>query len=186
MQGENGAELTKRACEGIDPCNVAFMFGVKASTYDQALFKAFKEGIESSPNIHVVAEAEGLYTREGGLAAMQDVLSAHDDINVLVAADQEAAGAEGAIKAAGEADQVKIIGFGGTKQAVEAVKAGRWFGDSVQVPINEAELGIKGVIDAIRSGKTTGYVDPVVAAKAPDNGIITKENAAEFTPQFEG
>lgn len=184
--GEDMAKLTVEACKGIDPCNVAFMFGVKASTYDQALFESYKQGIESSPNIHIVAEAEGGFTREGGLTAMQDMLQANDEIDVLVAVDQEALGAETAIKAAGKAGQIKIIGYGGTEQAVAAVAAGRWFGDDVQVPVTEAELGLKGVIDAVRLGKTTGHVDPVAADKVPGNGMLTKENAAGFEAQYAG
>lgn len=186
VNGANAGKLTVQACKGVDPCNVAFMYGVKASTYDQALFAGFKGAIASSPNVHVVAEAEGGYTREGGLKATQDLLQSRSDLNVLVAADQEALGGEAAIKAAGRAGRLKIVGFGGARQAVAAVAAGRWFGDSVQVPVDEARLGLQGVIDAIRDRKLTGYVDPVAAAGAPDGGLLTKANAAQFTAQYDG
>lgn len=184
--GENMGKLAIQACNGIDPCKVAFMYGVKASTYDQALYEGFKRAIASTPTVKIVAQAEGGYTREGGLKATQDLLQAQHDLNVLVAVDQEALGGESAIQAAGLAGKIKVIGYGGTRQAVAAVAAGRWFGDDVQVPVNEATLGLRGVIDAVRSGKLTGYADPVAAAHAPDGGLITKANASRFTAQYDG
>ena len=100
--------------------------------------------------------------------------------------DQEALGAEDALKSAGLAGQVKVIGFGGTRQAVSAVRSGQWFGDSVQVPFTEGQASLQALIDELRSGKITGYRDPVVLAHVVNNGIITQSNAGQFTPQYNG
>ena len=186
VHGDGMGKLTVEACQGVDPCNVAFMYGLKASTYDQALYEGYRDAIAAAPNVKFVAEAEGGYTREGGLKATQDLLQAHDDLDVLVSVDQQALGGEAAIKAAGRADDLRIIGFGGTRQAVAAVAAGRWYGDVVQTPVDEATLGLQGVIDAIRSGELTGYVDPVIEAGAPEGGLLTKDNADGFTAQYDG
>jgi len=185
-QGENLGMLTVEACAGAGPCRVAFMYGVKASVYDQVLYDGFKRGISSAPNVEVVAEAEGGYTREGGLKATQNLIQANKDLDVIVTVDQSGLGAESALKAAELEDEVKIIGFGGARQAIDAVKAGRWFGDSVQVPRTEARLAIEGVIAAIRENRVTGYVDPVKEAGAPDDGRVTRENAARFRPEYDG
>jgi hypothetical protein len=37
---------------------------------------------------------------------------------------------------------------------------------------------------ALRTGKDLGGVDPV--AQLPDNGIVTKANASQFTPEWPG
>ena len=185
VNGENLGKLTVEACEGKDP-DAAFMYGVKALTYDQALFDGFRDAIAESPNVDVVAEVEGMYTREGGLKAAQDVAQAHEDLDVLAAVDQSALGAEAALKSAGMAEQVDIIGFGGARQAIEAVAAGRWFGDVVQVPRTEARLAAEAVVRAIRDGELTGYVDPVAEVKAPDDGRVTKRNAESFKAEYDG
>ena len=150
VHGVNMGKLTVDACAGKNPCRIAFLYGVKASTYDTALYDGFKRAIASSPNVQIVAEGEGDYTRAGGLAATQDLVQAHKDLNVLVAVDQEALGAEDALKSAGLAQQVKIIGFGGTREAVEAVRSGQWFGDSVQVPFTEGQASLQALIDQLR------------------------------------
>jgi ribose transport system substrate-binding protein len=186
VTGDHLGRLTVEACKGKDPCRVAFMYGVKASTYDQALHSGFAKAIKAAANIRLVAEAEGMYTREGGLKAAQDIVQAHRDLDVLVAVDQSALGAESALKSAGVSDRVKIIGFAGTAQAIAAVKSGRWFGDVVQVPRTEARLAAEGVIAAIRNGKDTGYVDPVAAMRAPDEGRIVRSNASAFRSEYDG
>jgi len=185
-QGDNLGKLTVKACEGLDPCEVAYMYGVKASVYDQVLFDGFNAAIESSSNVEVAAEVEGFYTREGGLAAMQTLIQAKPDLDVLVAVDQSALGAEIAIGAAGLEGQLKIIGFGGARQAIEAVAEGRWFGDSVQVPQTEAKLAIEALIADARGEEAEPYVDPVLEAKAPDDGRVVRDNAALFSAEYDG
>jgi len=184
--GENLGGLTVDACEGIDPCKVAFMYGVKASPFDQQLFKSFKEAVAGSSNIQIVAELEGQYSRDGGQRATQDVLQAHSDLNVIVGVDQSILGAEPALKAAGLTGKVKLIGYGGTRQGIAAVTDGRWFGDSVSAPYTEGKLALQGVIDAIRDGKDTGGLDAVTEVGAPDDGRITRDNVSQFTAEYDG
>jgi ribose transport system substrate-binding protein len=184
--GGNLGTLTVDACEGIDPCKVAFMYGVKASPFDQQMFTSFKEAVADSPNIQIVAEIEGQYSRDGGQKATQDVLQAHNDLNVLVGVDQSILGAEPALKAAGLTGKVKLIGYGGTRQGIAAIEAGRWFGNSVSAPYTEGKLALQGVIDAIRNGRDTGGLDAVTEVGAPDDGRITRDNVAQFTAEYDG
>ncbi len=83
--------------------------------------------------MNVVAEGEGQYLGpDAGLAQMQDILVGTTDFDVVVGADQSMQGAELALLDAGLLDKVKIVGFGGTAYAVDAVKDGRWFGGHVR------------------------------------------------------
>jgi ribose transport system substrate-binding protein len=184
VHGEIMAKLANEACNGVSQCETAFVVGVKASPFDQQLLKSFKENLD--PNVKVVAEGEGGYSREGGQTAVATILQAHRDLDVIATVDQSAVGAEPAIEAAGLTGKVKIIGYGGTHQAKEAVAAGRWFGDSAAVPATEGRLAFEGVIDALRSGKTTGGLDAVVHADVPANGMITKDNADQFKSEYAG
>jgi ribose transport system substrate-binding protein len=183
--GTRLGQMAKQACVGTDPCRVAFLYGSKAAAYDQALHTGFMDEIEGAPNISVVAEGEHQYSRAGGLTAMQNLVQAHRDLDVVVAVDQAAEGVEIALNNA-KLDSVKILGFGGSQNAVESVRNGAWFGDVVQMPKTEGSAALDGVIAMLRTGKETGYVDPVVQGGGPADSIITKANAGSFTSQYNG
>lgn len=185
VTGTRLGQLTEKACADRDPCKVGFLYGIKAAAYDQALYAGYTEEIQDSSNITIAAEGESQYSRAGGLTATQNLIQAHPDIDVLVAVDQAADGAQAALDEAGLND-VAVIGFGGSKNAVEAVQAGEWFGDVVQMPVTEGELALQGVVDALRAGTITGYVDPVVEGGGPADSIITQQNASDFTAQYDG
>jgi ribose transport system substrate-binding protein len=184
--GENLGGLATDACEGVDSCKVVFMYGLKASPFDQQLFKSFKETVSQASNIEIVAEVEGQYSRDGGQKATQDVIQAHPDVNVIVGVDQSILGAEPALRQAGLLDRVALIGYGGTRQGIAAVQEGRWFGNSVSAPYTEGKLALQGVIDAIRDGRDTGGLDAVVEVGAPDNGRITRDNVSQFDAEYDG
>lgn len=183
--GQRLGTLTKQACADTNPCRVAFQFGLKASVYDQALHDGFMDEIKGETNVSVVAEAENQYSSAGGLTAMQNLIQAHPDLHVVVAVDQAAVGVELALSRA-NISNVKIIGFGGSQKAVDAVRTGRWFGDVVQVPKTEGTAALDGVIASLREKVTTGYVDPVAQSDGPADSIITEANASQFTAQYDG
>lgn len=179
--GQTMGELTVGACEGTSPCEVAYMYGLKSLGYDLAIREGFNQAIEGEPSVEVVAEGEGEFSASASLAAAQNIMQAHPDLNVItVAGDQMALGAQKAVEASG----VKIVGLGGSIPAIEAIEAGRWYGTAALLPGDEGRIVMEGVIKAVREGVTTGGVDPV--AKLPNRGRITKETAAEFTPQWKG
>ena len=125
---ENGTTLGKmgvEACKGVDPCQVAYLEGFKALPLDNARTEAVKAELAKAPNVEVVASVEGGYTQATGLKAAQNVLQANPDVDVMIGSSQAIAGAEQAVEDAGK--EVKLIGNGGSRQAVKAVKEGRWF-----------------------------------------------------------
>jgi ribose transport system substrate-binding protein len=119
-------EMGVAACEGVDNCEVAYLEGFKKLPLDNARTDAAKKALAAG-NAKVVASVEGGYTKEAGLKAAQNVLQAHPDVDVMIGSAQAIAGAEQAVKDAGKAGKVKLIGNGGSRQAVAAVKDGRWF-----------------------------------------------------------
>jgi ribose transport system substrate-binding protein len=135
--GHKLGQLGVAACKGLDPCNVAYLQGFKALPLDNARTEAVMETLKEAPNVTVVASPEGGYTQASGLKAAQDVLSAHPDVNVIIGSAQAIEGAQQAVKGAGklpgnpselkQPNTIKLIGNGGSCQAVKAVKAGQWF-----------------------------------------------------------
>jgi ribose transport system substrate-binding protein len=183
QRGERLGRLTLMACEGLDPCDVVYFYGIKGIPLDVAVRQGFDSVVEGS-TVNVVAEGEGQYLGpDAGLAAMQDILVSTPDFDVVTGADQSMQGAEIALEDAGILDQVKIIGFGGSSVAIDAVKEGRWYGDLVGVPATEGRLAMEALVQAL-GGTDVGGIDP--ALSVPDEGLMTAENADKFTAEWDG
>jgi ribose transport system substrate-binding protein len=177
-------ELTLKACEGVSPCDVVYFYGIKGTPIDTAVKLGWDEVTASNPDIKVVAEAEGQYLGpDVALAAMQDVLQRSKDFSVVTGPDQAMVGVQLALEDAGLTDK-KIIGFGGSEVAIEAVKSGAWFGDLFGAPFTEGELAMQAMIAALRDGTASGGVNPL--ENFPNGGLVTADNVADFTPQWAG
>lgn len=177
-------ELTLKACEGVSPCNVVYFYGLKGTPIDTAVKLGWDEVTATNPDITVVAEAEGQYLGpDVALAAMQDVLQRTQDINVVTGPDQAMVGVQLALTDA-SIEGIKIIGFGGSEVAIEAVKSGAWFGDLFGAPFTEGQLAMEAMIAALRDGTVTGGINPL--ADFPNGGLVTADNVADFTPQWAG
>jgi len=179
---ENGTALGKLgvdACKGIDPCEVAYLEGFKALPLDNARTDAVKKELATAPNVKVVASVEGGYTQATGLKAAQNVLQAHPDVDVMIGSSQAIAGAEQAVKDAGK--KVKLIGNGGSRQAVKAVKDGRWFATYVSA---EKDAGAKAAELAIAKAEGKKVPDAFDTRKL-QNPIGTKANLSGFTGQYD-
>lgn len=182
FRGERIGKLTVAACEGIDPCDVVYFYGLKGIPLDVAIKQGFDDATAGS-TVNIVAEGEGQYLGpDAGLAQMQDILVATPDFDVVVGADQSMQGAELALMDADKLDQVKIIGFGGTAYAVDAVKDGRWWGDMFGVPATEGRLAMEALVEAL-AGNDLGGIDP--ALSVIDEGLMTAENVDQFTAEWE-
>ncbi len=125
----NGTELGAlgiQACKGLNPCNVAYLEGFKSLPLDNARTAAVKKQLATAKNVKLVADVEGGYTQASGLKAAQDVLQAHSDVNVMIGSSQAIEGAQLALKKApARLGKMKLIGNGGSCQAVAGVQVGR-------------------------------------------------------------
>jgi ribose transport system substrate-binding protein len=178
--GTKIGQLVVQACADLaaDPCEVGYIYSVKASGLDGALRTAFDAAIAENPAISVVAEGESFYQQSLGLKAAQDMLSAHQDLDVIVGADQAAIGAKTAAEGAGVADKIRLVGYGGGEAGLASVAAGTQFGTVVQLPATEGRLGVEQLIAALRSGTPSEGTDPL--AQLPDGGVVTKDNVDQF------
>jgi ribose transport system substrate-binding protein len=181
--GRKIGELVVEACADANPCNVGYIWSVKAAALDASLKTAFDEATSVNPNIKIVAEGESFYTTPLGLKAAQDMLAAHPDITVITGADQAITGAVQAVADAGLKDKVKLVGYGGGAIAFQGIASGERYGTVMQAPATEGALGVQMFIDAIRSGTPAPGID--VLANLPDGGVVTKDNVETFLPLAE-
>jgi ribose transport system substrate-binding protein len=171
------------ASQKLDPCNVGYMYNIKASALDVATKEAFDAAIAGSP-VKIVAEGEGFFTPSFALKAVQDMLQAQPGINLIAGSDQSIQGAVQAIDGAGLTGKILLVGFGGSSTAVPGVASGAWFADVAQAPATTGKLAMQALLEAIKSGTVTPGVNPL--AGLPNNGVITKDTASQFTGEWIG
>lgn len=171
------------ASKQLNPCKVGYVYSIKASTLDVAINKGFLAAVAGSP-VQVVAEGESYFTITGGLAAAQNMLQAHSDLNLIVGSDQSIEGAVQALDGAKKTGQVLLVGFGASAAGIAGVAAGTWYSDVAQAPASEGQLGVAALIKAIRTGKASGAINPVGAL--PNHGVVTKANVKLFTAEWPG
>lgn len=177
--------LTVAACEGIDPCEVVYLYGIKGTPLDTAIRNGFDEATAGSPNITVVAEGEGKYLGpDGGIAATEDILQVNDSFDVVVGPDQAIQGTEIVLGDEGMLGDVKLIGFGGSSPAFKGIKSGTWFGTVMGAPADEGRLAMEAMVDALKNGNDQGGIDPL--ASMPDDGKVTAGNVDQFSAQWDG
>ncbi|MFZ0216976.1 MAG: sugar ABC transporter substrate-binding protein [Candidatus Dormiibacterota bacterium] len=138
--GHSLGRLAIEACGSVNPCQVAYLQGDTALPLDVARTKAVLETLKTAPNVKLVADPQGGYTQADGLKAAQDVLSANPNVNVIMGSSQAIEGAELAVKKAGKLGKIKLIGNGGSCQAVKGVLDGNWFASYI---IAERSSGAK-------------------------------------------
>jgi ribose transport system substrate-binding protein len=184
--GTQMGQLAIEACKSknLNPCNVGYMYDIKASTLDVAIHKGFVDAVKSEPSIKMVAEGEDFFTPAKGLAAAQNMMQAHSDLSLIVASDQGLEGATQALSAAGKTGKVLMVGFGASTAGLSYVKSGAVYGDVAQAPASEGKLGVEALIAAVRDGKVTGAVNPV--GQLPDGGVVTSKNIAQFNAEWSG
>ena len=109
-------------------------------------------GDEDDPRIVGHDSTDG--AEEGGRTAMENLLSANPDINVVYTINEPAAyGAFEAFKAAAATDGLIVVSVDGGCAGIDAVKDGIIGATSQQYPVKMAELGVQAIYDLVQSGE---------------------------------
>lgn len=127
----------------------------------------------------VVGQGWGLWTQNGGVKAMEDLLTAHPDINAVLAEnDSMALGAMRAIQDAGKTDK-NILVFAaadGQKEAVKLIGEGKYGATGLNDPALIGKMAADLAIKAAKGQVPAGY--PKITYTPPV--AITKANAAQY------
>lgn len=156
------AELVVDYCENIDPCRVVIIIGLPEFPFDVARLEAFNEVLGAHDNIEIVAQGVGQYSQDVSLTAMQDILQANPEFEVLLSnADQHVTGALIALEEAGlDIPSMWISGGGASAVAIEGIRAGIWDASTSNFPVTEGLIAARNVIASLRGG-TVEYVNDI-------------------------
>lgn len=128
-------------------------------------------------DFQIVGQGWGGWGNEGGLTAMEDILTAHPDVNVVLGEnDSMLLGARNALRAQGlENDVLLVAAADGQKEALELIKTGEYGATGLNNPALVAATAVdiaKGVID--------GTMTDVPAVTYTELTVITQENVDTF------
>jgi ribose transport system substrate-binding protein len=130
---------------------------------------------QGSVDLTIVSQGWGNWTNNGGLKAMEDILVANPDINLLVAEnDAMGMGALKAVNESGKADKIIVAGFDGQKEAYELIKEGKFGATALNSPEELARLVVEAVVKYLNGERQIDkiiYTTPV---------LITKDNVDKY------
>jgi ribose transport system substrate-binding protein len=183
--GTKLGQLVVQACasKNLSPCNVGYLYDIKASALDVAISGAFNKAVAGSP-VKVVAQGQSFFTPTDGESAVQTMLQAQPSLDLVVGSDQGIEGGAIAIATAHKTGKVLLVGYGASAAALSGISSGAWYADVAQAPASEGRLAVQAVIKAVRDGVDSGAVDPV--SLLPNNGVVTKANVSQFTAEWPG
>lgn len=182
QNGHALGQLGVEACKGINPCKVAYLQGFKTLPLDNARTAAVLDTLKTSPNVQLVQTLQGGYTQATGLAAAQDVLSAHPDVNLLIGSSQAIEGAQLAIKRAGKLGKIKLIGNGGSCQAIQGVMSGNWFASYIVAERSDGQIATKFGIESA-NGMSVPHAYSIDQIQNP-LGTKSVIQSTHFTAQY--
>jgi len=170
-----GAEEFARATGGKG--EYVELFGNPTDNNAQVRSDGYAEVLSQYPDLKLVQSETANWDRAQGKEKMEIMLSAHPNIAGVVAGNDEMAlGAIQALKDAGKLDQVKVLGFDGNQDAVDAVIAGEMVATVLQPIVEGTKAAVTQADTFLRTGKT-GVADE---KQAIDCVLVTKDNADQL------
>ena len=181
-------KLAVQACQSknLNPCNVGYLYDVKASTLDVAIHKAFTDAVAADSSIKVVAEGETFFTPAPGLTATQDMLHA---IPTSTSSWRPTRALEGAASALGRWQDRQ--GPHGRLRRRVRWRSGRHVKAGTGPRRRRPGAGLRGQARRAGSDQSNprGHRDTVASTRwptLPERGVITKANARQFTAEWPG
>ncbi len=177
------AEGVVEFCADKNPCNVIILIGAKIFPFDNLRLETYQSVLAQHENIKVLAVGEGYYSPEVGLNAMTDMLQANSDVHaVLSNADQQMAGADIALEAAGyNVPDLYIMGGGAAHVAIEAIRSGRWDATLAYFPKTMGALAMEQIANAIEGKPVRNAIN--MDEEGPVQALIDK-SVLDANPDF--
>lgn len=98
--------------------------------------RGFHTVVDRFPDLKMVAQQSADFDRNTAMMVMESILQAHGDlVGVFCGNDAMAMGAYQAILAAGKADEIKIFGFDGERDVLNAIREGKIIATGMQSPV---------------------------------------------------
>jgi len=115
--------------------NYVELLGLVADNNTWSRSKGFHSLVDYYPGLKMVAQQSADFDRNKAMEVMESILQAHPDIDaVFCGNDAMAMGAYQALVAAGKANRVKVFGFDGAEDVVQAIRENKIAATGMQFP----------------------------------------------------
>ena len=133
--------------------------GIAGTSVARERGKGFAQAAEKH-HFQILASQPADFDRTKGLNVMQNLLTAHQDVQAVFAQNDEMAlGALRALQTAGKTD-VLVVGFDGTEDGIKAVNGGKMGATVAQRPEQIGVIGVQ-TADKVLKGEKVPAVIPV-------------------------
>jgi erythritol transport system substrate-binding protein len=150
------------------------LFGAPSDNNAQVRSDGYEQVLAQYPDLKKVGTEIANWDRQEGQEKMEALLAKNPDIDGVVAGNDEMAlGAVNALEAKGKLDQVKVLGFDGSQDAVNAVRDGDLVATVVQPIVEGTTTAMNQLDSVIRTGETGVSEEK----QALDCVLVTKDNA---------
>jgi ribose transport system substrate-binding protein len=137
--------------------------------------KGFHSVVDSYPDMQMAAQQSADFDRNKAMEVMESMLQAHGDLSaVFCGNDAMAMGAYQAVLAAGKAAQIKVFGFDGAQDVVDAIKENKVTATGMQFPKTMAKIAAEFADKYVKGERTFPQKIPVAVE------LVTAENAHEY------
>ncbi len=170
-----GAEAWAKAMGGKG--EYVELFGQPTDNNARVRSEGYKGVLSQYPDLKLLQTETANWDRVQGKQKMEIMLKAHPNITGVISGNDEMAlGAIAALKDAGKLNQVKVLGFDGSGDAVAAVKSGEMVATVLQPIVEATKKSVQLIDNFLRTGKTGSPTEKI----AMDCVLITKDNADKF------
>jgi ribose transport system substrate-binding protein len=147
----------------------------------------FLDAFKNYPDMKIIASLPTEWNVETGNKAMMDMIQAHPEINLVVAAnDYIAIGAAKAAEALGR-DDILIFGNDGDTTGMEEIAAGRWTGTQNTTPFTMGKVALQTTMDVLNGEFPGGWVATPTITTDINNvwGFLCKPDELDPKPSKE-
>jgi len=131
----------------------------------------FLDAFKAFPDMKIIASQPTAWNVETGNKVMMDMIQAHPEINLVVAAnDYEAIGAAQALKALNRKD-VQLYGNDGDTTGLEQIYAGDWQGTVNTTPFVMGKIALQVTMDVLNGKFPGGWVETPTVNTDKDNAV---------------
>lgn len=140
IETEVGRTAMDIAAEALDRSGkIAIIEGTPGMSDTEGRKKGIDEENKEYPDIEVVSRVCGEWVVDKAYTAMQNIIQSNPEVELVIChSDNMAVGAAKALEDADMTDKVKIVGIGGSKDALDLIKKGEIYGTIMYVPETEA------------------------------------------------
>jgi ribose transport system substrate-binding protein len=125
---------------------------------------------DAGANFNLIAQQPADWDKDKALTVMTDLLTRHQDIDVVFGLDDPMAlGALQAIKAAGREDEIAVYGVNGNKDACQAIQDGEMRGTALQLSDLVGIYTVRAAYDVVQGRQLPDQILAPTAPVTPDN-----------------